>query len=339
MTAIKAYQVDDFLSKTPTGSGIYLLYGPDVGLVNERGRLLAQTVADQNGSEIVHLSKAELDNEPDRLAILLKTPSLFGSLPVIRLSDMDSKLFSAIQPVIENKLETVLILEAASLNPKDKLRSTLERAQNCWTLPCYADDRRTINNLINQMLGENQIRISQKTQNMLSDMLGNDREITRRELEKLVNFADEKKELTETDIVQLCGDNARLSLDQILDSTGLGIPGQLEKHLNHGLSSGLEPQLILTVLVRHFYLLRQARLTLENGQTPSRAISSLKPRPHFSRTPAMENQVQKWTLTALETALKDMMEATANARKTPSLAETITRRILLSLCLRVHGIR
>ena len=49
----------------------------------------------------------------------------------------------------------------------------------------------------------------------LRDILGNDREITRRELEKLELFAAESKRLTEGDVLTLCADNATLAIDDI----------------------------------------------------------------------------------------------------------------------------
>ena len=334
MTAIKAYKVDDFLDRCDLSGGIFLFFGPDAGLVAERGRLLAERTARKLKTEIIPLTQSELDETPDRLPVLAMTDSLFGPRPVIRLSGVDTKLLPVLEPLLDAPSPPLIVLEAANLTSKDKLRTRLEKASNAWTLPCYADDQNTVNNLIERTFAREGIIIARDARLYLGEILGNDREITRRELEKLVCFALQDKQLSLSDVQNLCADNAMITTDRILDATGTGTPVELEKHLTRGLHSGLDPQLLLISLNRHFLMLRDAMSRMTTGASAAAAMQALRPRPHFSRKSAIRTQLNIWTPEMLEKALADIFRATRDTRKSPLLAETVTRRLLLGLCLR-----
>ncbi len=334
MTSIKAYKVDDFLRTCDLSGGIFLFFGPDAGLVAERGRHLSERAARKQKTEIIPLTQSEMDETPDRLLVLAMTDSLFGPRPVIRIGGADGKLLPALEPLLNEPSPPLVVLEAANLTPRDKLRGRLEKAPNAWTLPCYADDQRTLNHLIEQTFANEGIAISREAKLYLGEILGNDREITRRELEKLVCFALQDKKLSLPDVQNLCADNAMVTMDRILDATGTGQPAELEKQLTRGLESGLDPQLVLISLNRHFLMLREAAASMTNGASPATAMQGLRPRPHFSRKNAIQTQLTIWNPEMLEKALADIFRATRDSRTTPLLAETLTRRLLLGLCQR-----
>ena len=166
----------------------------------------------------------------------------------------------------------------------------------------------------------------------LRDQLGNDREITRRELEKLVLFAAESKRLTEADVLTLCADNAALVFDDIADSAGTGRADRLDEALTRALGLAVNPQQIFVAATGHFAGLRRWRADVEAGRSVRDVLDNARPRPHFSRRAGLEQQLRLWGSPALAAAGERLTAATAESRRKPALAEAILRRTLLALC-------
>ena len=225
----------------------------------------------------------------------------------------------------------VIVVEAGNLTPKDALRAQVEAAKAGRALPCYADSDETILRLINETFSSAGIRTDPDVATTLRDILGNDREVTRRELEKLSFFAAESKVLTRADVLTLCADNAATAIDEISDAIGTGRADILESSLARALAASVDAQRILASVNLHFAALRRWRALVDAGKPVSAALETGWPKPHFSRRNALEQQVRLWSDSALSSASDRLLAATAESRRNYALAETIVRRTLLAL--------
>jgi DNA polymerase-3 subunit delta len=87
------------------------------------------------------------------------------------------------------------------------------------------------------------------------------------------------------------------------------------------------------MLTNHFANLRRWRTEVDNGKTARAVLEGVKPRPHFSRIGALEQQLRIWTDPALSTAIERLLQATSDTRRRPILADTVLRRTTLALCM------
>jgi len=335
MTALKAHQVDGFVSRPDLDHGFFLVYGPDNGLVRERARRLVKHFAgaDPDPMAMTTLDMGELTSDPERLAVEACTPSLFGGARVVRVREATAAVAPTLEELFAQDMECVVVLEAGNLTPRDKLRDLAEKQKHARALPCYADSERDLDKLIRTTFEAEGIRTEPDTMGTLRDLLGNDREVTRLELEKLILFAHQTKQLTTADVVELCGDNTALNLDQIVDSTATGHAVRLEAALGRAFTAGTEPNRVLAVAQNHFAWLRSARARMQTGHSAADVLKSARPRPHFSRTRSIEQQLRLWDDSALGRAGNRLLEATHDIRRTGQLPETVTRRALLALCI------
>lgn len=333
MGALKAHEVSRFVDRPDLEAGIILAYGPDAGLVRETGQRLARRFAgnDADSMNLVVLDGAELDADPSRLAVEAKTTSLFGDRRVIRVRSAGKSL---VMPLTELRDDpgSIIILEAGNLTPKDPLRALVEAAKLGRALPCYPDNDELLGRLISETFSKAGIRADQDTVAALRDTLGNDREITRRELEKLVLFAADSKLLTRNDILTLCADNAALVLDEVVDATGTGHAANLDTALERAIAQSVNAQQILASALGHFTTLRRWRVEVDTGKSPGAVLDSARPKPHFSRRSSLERQLRLWSDDALSAALDRLQLAVADSRKRYALQETVSRRALLAIC-------
>lgn len=333
MGALKAHEVGRFVDRPDLEAGIILAYGPDTGLVRETAQRLARRYAgnDADSMNLVVLDGAELDADPSRLAVEAKTTSLFGDRRVIRVRGAGKSL---VMPLTELRDDpgSIIILEAGNLTPKDPLRALVEAAKLGRALPCYPDNDESLSRLISETFNKAGIRADQDAVAALRDTLGNDREVTRRELEKLVLFAADSKLLTRNDILTLCADNAALVLDEVVDATGTGHAAQLDTALERAMAQNVNSQQLLAGALSHFSTLRRWRAEVDTGKAPGAVLDSARPRPHFSRRSSIERQLRLWTDDTLSAALDRLQLAVADSRKRYGLQDTVSRRALLAIC-------
>ena len=333
MTALKAHEVERFLKRPDLEAGILLVYGPDTGLVRETAQRLVRHYAGagSDGMGLVTLDGSELDSDPGRLLVEARTSSLFGDKRVVRVRNAGKGLAVPLADLAADPSGAIVVLEAGNLAPRDALRAFAEGATTARALPCYADSDETILRLITESFSKAGIAADPDVAQTLRDQLGNDREVTRREIEKLVLFADQSKILTREDVLTLCADNAALVLDEIADSIGTGHPGRLDQALSRALSASINSQQLLASTMQHFAQLRRWRTVVDTGVSVRDVLDGARPKPHFSRRSSLEQQLRLWSDASLSTAMSRLHDATGESRKNYGRSETVVRRVFLAL--------
>ena len=335
MTALKAHEVERFLLRPDISEGVFLVYGPDAGLVRESGQRLTRHFAgsDAGSMNLVTLEGSDLDSEPGRLAVEAKTTSLFGDKRVIRVRNAGKSMVMVLTELLDDPAGAAIVLEAGNLAPKDALRVLVEGKKLGRALPCYPDSDETLLKLINETFSKNGIRAEQDVATTLRDSLGNDREVTRRELEKLVLFSTDTKLLTREDVLTLCADNAAVVIDQVIDAIGTGHAAKLEEALNRALAAAINPQQLLSMAQLHFATLRRWRAEVDLGKSPGDVLDGARPRPHFSRKAVLLQQLRLWSDDAIAAAADRLQMATADSRKRYNIQDMVARRALLAVCM------
>lgn len=329
MTALKAHEVKRFLERPDIKDGVFLAYGPDAGLVHETAmRIVAMMGAD---AEVTTIDGAEAVKEPDRVAVEMKTMSMFGGKRVVRIRDAGKGVAEIVKAVAPGLEGAALVIEADNLLPKDALRAVVEGLKNGRAMPCYADSAETIATLIRDTFVSHDIATDRDVESTLLEILGNDREVTRRELEKLCLYAGTPGKLTRDDVLLLCADNGMMAVDSILDAVGTGDALALEKSLTRASANGVDAQRILIMTSNHFAQLRRWRSEVDKGKSPADVLDSARPKPHFSRKNVLLKQLRSWDDERLSEAMERLLMTTAQSRRNTLLAGTIIARALLAV--------
>lgn len=333
MTALKAFQVEKFIAGPDLDAGFILIYGTDAGLVHERAMKLMRHYGGGDSMSEITLDAGTVSSDPERLAVEARTASLFGGNQVIRVREAGNGLVPTLEEMLADWPDAIVIAEAGNLTPKDRLRVLAEKSPKARTLPSYADSQQDLSKLIENSFQKAGIALEPGTVPTLTGLLGNDREVSRWEIEKLILFANESKYLSVNEVLELCGDNTASALDQIVDSTATGHVARLEASLNRAFSAGTEANRIMAVALNHFSSLRQMRVHINGGQSAGDVIKYMRPRPHFSRQKSIEQQLRLWNDQALSRACARIYSATSDIRKTGQLPDTLARRALLAICI------
>nr|WP_272213429.1 DNA polymerase III subunit delta [Marinicella sp. W31]MDC2879385.1 DNA polymerase III subunit delta [Marinicella sp. W31] len=187
----------------------------------------------------------------------------------MRAGGNDKALASALNTLSELPLEgAFLIIEAGELRKGTAMRKAAENSQRIAAIPCYADDARALNALIDQTLGEAGLRLTPPARQLLLSMIGGDRLATRNEIEKLTLYGHGLDVLNEDDIAAVIGDASAISADDAVDAVLSGDVAAL-RHAMAKVSQSKTPIfMILNGCLRQFNLLDQMRAEMESKRQP-----------------------------------------------------------------------
>lgn len=336
MVAIKAHEADRALARLDRSIRVVLFYGPDQGLVSERSdALMRASVADASDPfQMVRLDGADIAGDPLRLADEANTIGLFGGQRVIRISATSKPLASAVEPLLNTPpQDAIVILEGGDLPKSNALRLLVERSRTGMAVPCYADQGRSLDIVIDAVLQEHGLTIDRDARALLSSRLGADRQLSRREVEKLCLYAAGRGKIDLHDIDAIVGDASARDVDDVVDGLFCGTVGRLDNSFMRLTTSGEDPSVLLSFVIRHALALLAARQAMDEGrQSASDAISSMRGM-SFTRKADVETALKRWTSPQLLKALALLNAASAHARRKPDLATELATRALWNLTL------
>lgn len=334
MVAIKAHLAANFLKSPDPRLSAFLFFGSDAGLVSERAYLLAKTIAarDTPAGELLKFDDADLESDPDRLAVELETMPMFGGRKVIRATTGRRINANLLKPLVQGgRLAGTLIVEGGNLRPDEALRALFEKSEHAAAVACYADEAVDLDELVRQVLKANALEITPDARELLVSRLGADRALSRNEIEKLALFAAGNGTIEASDVDTVVGDAAELALDRIPNAAASGDGARTAQECDRWIASGESPQAIILAVQRHFQRLHRIRAALDKGKPFDEALRAIKPPLHFKQKAAFSVQCRAWTLERLNRALSGIATAAKAARLSPQLEAQLTERLLLDL--------
>ncbi len=334
MVAVKAHQAEAFLRPPGPSVPAVLFYGTDAGLVSERAARLAAVVAarDTPPGEIIRIEDADLDSDPDRLAIELQTIPMFGGSKVVRAAAGRRITAAALEPFLAgDRLAAMLIVEGGNLRPTDALRTLFEKAGKAAAVACYPDEAHDLETLVRDTLKGHGLSISPEARDLLLTRLGGDRALSRGEIEKLALYAAGKSEIDVDDVEAIVGDASQLTIDRVVEGAAGGDAKRAVAEYARALASGESAQTIILAAQRHLERLHKIRSDIDQGRSFEDAVRQLRPPIHFKQKDALGLQCRLWSTARLSEALARASAAAKAARLSTALEEPIAEELLIAL--------
>jgi len=340
MAQRKAHEVDGFVRRPDPQYRAVLVYGPDRGLVSERAGALSKAVGVDLSDDfnVIKLDSQDIKDDPARLLDEVNSVALFGGNRLVWLKNAgnDRAIVTALEAIsTDPPPDTMLIIEAGDLKKGAALRKAAEAGAACMALPCYGDDGRNLQALIDEELGAAKLPITAEARRFLADNLGGDRLASRGELQKLALYCRGKERIEEEDVLAIIGDASALSVDEAVDCVLSGnLPG-LDHALTRIIASKTQVFHVLQACLRQFQIIDMVRGRIEGQHQPAaHVIAEHAKRMHFRRKPAFESAARKWSGSAVADALQHLSAAILEGRRHPALQDSIARQALLAVAQR-----
>jgi DNA polymerase-3 subunit delta len=327
-----------YLAKPDAGHRAVLFYGPDSGLARERAKRLTATFLGANPDPfaLVQLTGDKLAADPALLADEIAAISMLAPKRVILVEDAGDKLTRVVESAADSFHDgAFLIVCADELSTRSSLRAYFEKENHCAAIACYKDEARDVQEFIRKALAGASVGIERDAMEYLSQQLGNDRGVTRQEVEKLITYAGGGGELRLEEVMALVDYNRDTGFDDMANAVaGRDLPA-LEKTLTLLLHEGTSPVAYLRALQRYFNRLYYIKAKMNEGQSAEAVIHGLRPPVFFRQVPQLTRHAQSWDTSQIVKALK-LLIAAELACKTSDLppVPASSRRIM-----QVAGIR
>lgn len=339
MAEIKSHEFDGFLQKSARLYRIYLIYGPDRGLVSERAGMIAgKTGIDQNDPfSVTKLDVGDLQKEPGRLVDEAQSIGLFGGEKLIwvRGAANEKYLVDAVAFLSGASLDAAsIIVEAGDLKKGSALRKTVEAARTAVAIPCYADDGRALNALIDNELSAEGLGITPAARQALVALIGGDRIASRNEIRKLALYCRGMETVDDHHVTEIIGDASAISVDDAVDAILSGNSTNFLHAMQKITSSKTSVFLVLQACLRQFQLLDTMRAEMDEKRVPPGQIVQTQGRHlHFRRKPIIEQALKTWSADAITRETKRLQAAILQTRQRQILEDSIAIQTLLSTTL------
>src|SRR4029079_10356009 len=191
MVAIKSSEADSFVARPDAARSVVLLYGPDAGLVRERGeRIIRSSVEDLNDPfALVRLEGDDLASTPSRLPEEAHTVPLFGGKRAIWIKGGGRNFAPAVEMVLAAPPKDCrIVIEAGDLRKTSPLRTVCEKSKAAVAIGCYADGERDLARLIDEEMRSAKLSIAPDARDTLVSLIGGDRQASRSEIRKLALY-------------------------------------------------------------------------------------------------------------------------------------------------------
>ena len=343
MAQKKASEVDSWLARPDPRISIVLLYGPDRGLVAERARAFANRTGLplDDPFSVVRLDAGEVDRGDGRLLDEARTVPMFSDrrLLWVRNAGGQKSLANDVKALVaEPPRDAVILIEAGELKKGAGLRTVVETANNAMALPCYADEGRDIDAVIDDELSKAGMTMPLEARQALRRNLGGDRLASRGEIQKLALYAHGRGEITLDDVKAMSGDVSGQSFDDAVDAVIEGRTGDFDAVFTRQCQAGGQAFLALAAATRQFQAIHAMRGAMENGgRNAAAVVASHRPPVFFARRKLVERALNRWNGEAIERALNRLQAAILQTRRRPDLSIALARQALLGIA--VEGAR
>lgn len=343
MVAVKSGEIDSFLKRVtarnnPVTPAVYLIFGPNTGLVHERSETLAASFVDdiQDPFQLIHIDGDSLTSDSSRLIDEANTISLFGGKRCVWVRSGSKTFSAALEPVLKSEtLLSPIIIEAGDIKNTNPLRTACEKSKIAYCIPCYTDTERDIAALVDQTIRNEGLTLSKEARLAVLENLSGDRLATQSELSKLILYAQSglkegRNEISVEDVEAILANVSNLITDAVIDAAFSGNAQRLEKDAQRLIAEGIHGSVVLNAALRHAFQLLSMKLDIDQGTPISKSVEQWRGL-HFKRKATIAQQVGRLSSSSLNMIIQNVSHALLETRQQPVLANTITLRTLLQI--------
>ncbi len=336
MAEIKSHEFDRFVKRGVELYKIFVIYGPDRGLVSERAAAVAKFtgVATDDPFSMLKMDVSDLSGDPGRLMDEVNSLGLFGGEKLVWLRGaanekplLDAMLVLAAGPAPAN----ILIVEAGDLKKGSGLRKIAEPAKNIAVIPCYADDARALQGLIDIELEADNLKISPAARSRLMELLGGDRIASRNEIRKLALYCRGSAVIDERQVDDIIGDASSVSADDAVDAVLTGDLAALNRAIQKVVASKTSVFIVLQSCLRQLQMLDAMRSEMDEKRLQvGQVMMTLGRHLHFKRKPIIEQALRDWGPASIKREAERLQAAVLASRQRQVLEPSIALQALMA---------
>ena len=330
----KQAQIEKFCKKPDESLRGFLIYGPNEGLVAEYAKQIVKSISPDvyDPFQVVYFNCGDLLSDIGALFAEYSSQSLMGGRRVVVIKDADNNLTKHLKALLEMPFsDTLLVVSSTSLNKKSSLVALAEGSSELGVIACYDDRDEDIFATVKGKLAENGYSIGNEALQLLCSRFSNDRKTNLGEIEKLITFMGDKKNITSDDVLMIISDASSSSSEDVCFFAATGEKEKTLRAFQKMINEGNEPISIVRSLTYHFNKLLTVLSYMENGETIDRAMGKLIPRIIFYREGSFKRQLNIWNKSDLLSVMELLYKCERDCKTTNMPVEEIVSYTLMQI--------
>lgn len=335
---IKSYEV----KKNSTNFykyNFYLLYGENVGLKKDIKNIIQKVITSKDDKmEILSLYENEILNNEQNFYNFIYSGSLFGNKKIIIISGATDKMINKVNDIFEKYSQDVFfIFFSDALEKKSKLRKFFEGNKETICIPCYLDNERDLEIILQSELKKNNILLSREAINLLIEKANSDRDNLRNEVEKIKSYSLNKKKLELDEIKSLINFSGDYKSEILVNECLCGNISQYKKIMSELYENTINQILFLRILGNKVQRLLKIKKQADELENLDDIINSSRPPIFWKEKPLVKKQLSIWSLDELKKIISGVNNTEFLCKKNPQVAKVIFFKFFFEICTRSNN--
>ena len=294
---IKTFEI---IKKKFDTHNFFLIYGENEGQKNE----IIQTLKNIFRGDIENYDETQILNNTEEFYAKIFNKSFFENEKIIIINRCSEKLYEVVENLKEKNISDIkIILNANVLEKKSKLRNFFEKSKELVIVPTYKDTSITLMEIAKKFFYNYKISISQETVNLLVNRCNGDRGHLKSELNKILIYIQDKKNISLEEIFKLTNLAENFSINELVDtslSKNFLKTSEIINESNYKNEDGI--MILRTFLQKAKRLLKLYEAKNENESIDG-LINNYKPPIFWKDKPIVRRQLENWS----KSKIKDLI--------------------------------
>ncbi len=280
----------------------YLMYGVNSGLIEET---INNHIKPNLSKNIYNYDESEILDNTDSFKENIFNKSFFEENKLIIINRVTDKILNLIKEVIDANTDDIkIILKSGALEKKSKIRTFFEKSSNLIVVPFYEDNINILSTITQNFFREKKIKISQQNINIIIERSKGNRIYLKNELEKISNYIETKKNITEEEILKLTNLTENVSISELTDNCLAKNKRKTLGILNENNTSSEDSILILKIFLYKLKRLKKLKIETNKKNNVDVVISSFKPPIFWKDKQIVKQQLKIFTLDQIKILIK-----------------------------------
>ena len=300
------------LSKISNNKIFFLLYGKNEGLKTE----CINQIINKNDGKIFNYDEKQIKEEIESFYENILSESLFESEKIIIVNRASDKIYEIIKDLIDRNINNIkIIINAGILETKSKLRSLFEKNKDLVCIPTYPDNNDTLSTLTANFFKKEKILISQQNINLIVEKCAGDRNNLYNELNKIKNYAINKKKISSEEILKLINLSENYGLSELIDNCLAKNKNKIINILNENNYNTEDCILILRTFLSKAKRILKLANQLEQNKDINKTINAAKPSIFWKDKEIVKIQLRKWKPEKIKKLIKNINNIELETKK------------------------
>jgi DNA polymerase-3 subunit delta len=325
---IQGASIRRFIDKPDKAVRAVLLYGPNESFSHEAAQKLAAWAVGKSDDPyaVTKLGDDDIKKDAARLVDALSAQSLLGGPTVVwaRINGKgaDAAIVDALEGFERDEPLGYLIVEAGDLGSTAELVKKFTAAKNAAVIAFYEETDAERAQHARALAKDMGLSFDRDAEDLFLSALPIDRGLATKEIEKLALYAHGLgRAITTADLEALMTDEGESALDAASLAAAQGKAAQAVEALARiDALSGISA---LRALLRRLHQLREARLLIDGGMSPTDAIGKLRPPVFWKERDAVAAQARLWNGKKLNAAFDILWSAELRSKTAGAPQELI----------------